>query len=361
MSREHNETGLEIAVIGMAGRFPGAGDIGLFWENLKHGVESLCFFADKEFEEEGIDAGLLEDPGYVKSGGGILEDKEYFDAPFFGYSAMEAELMDPQVRVFHECAWHALENAAYDPFSYSGLIGLYAGASFNFYWEALTWLYGKMEILGDFASSLLIDRDYLCTRVSYNLDLKGPGVIVKTACSTSLTAVHMACQGILNGECDMALAGGVTITRLSAGGYRYQEGMVLSPDGHCRAFDAKAQGTAGGDGAGIVVLKRLEDALRDGDYIHAVIKGTAINNDGARKAGYTAPSVMGQAEVISEALHVAEVDPESITYVETHGTGTSVGDPIEIEALKMAFNTGKKGFCKIGSVKSNVGHLDSAA
>jgi amino acid adenylation domain-containing protein len=361
MSSEPNQTGLEIAVIGMAGRFPGAQGIEQFWENLKNGVESIHFYTDEELIEAGVDPGLLENPNYVRSGGGMLEGKEYFDASFFGYSVAEAELMDPQLRVFHECAWTALENAGYEPFSYSGLIGLYAGASFNFFWEALAWFSGKTEVMGEFASMLLIDRDYLCTRVSYNLDLKGPSVIVKTACSTSLVALHLACQGILNGECDMALAGGVTITRLTDTGYLYEEGMVRSPDGHCRAFDAKAKGFIGGDGVGIVVLKRLEDALKDGDYIHAVIKGTAINNDGIRKVGYTAPSVVGQADVIIEAQQVAEVDPVTITYVETHGTGTAVGDPIEIEALKMAFDTDKKRFCGIGSIKTNFGHLDSAA
>jgi len=357
----NSETGLEVAVIGMTVRFPGAKNIEEFWKNIRNGVESIAFFAEEELLAEGIKPDQLHNPDYVKCGGGLLENKEYFDASFFGYSAVEAEMMDPQLRIFHECSWHALEHAGYDPFSYDGLIGLYAGASFNIFWEAAAFIAGRVDVLGAFATGLLIDRDYLCTRVSYTLNLKGPSVVVKTACSTSLVAVHMACQAILNGECDIALAGGVTITRLSKAGYLYMEDMIASLDGHCRVFDARANGTLPGDGIGIVVLKRLQDAIDEGDAIYAIIKGTAINNDGIRKAGYTAPSITGQCEVIQDALHLAEVNPETISYVECHGTGTVVGDPIEIEALKRAFNTDKKRFCAIGSVKSNLGHLDSAA
>lgn len=361
MSTNQTQTGLEIAVIGMAGRFPGARDINQFWYNLKNGLESITFYSNEELLDAGVNPELLKNPAYVKGGRGILEDKEYFDASFFGYSAVETELMDPQMRIFHECAWHALENAGYDPFSYDGIIGLYAGASFNLPWEMSSVFSERRNVLGNFATWLLIDRDFLCTRVSYNLNLKGPSVIVKTACSTSLTATHMGCQAILNGECDMALAGGVSITQLEKSGYLYKENMINSLDGHCRAFDAQANGFIEGEGVGIVVLKRLEEAAADRDHIYAVIKGTAANNDGIRKAGYTAPSIDGQSQVISEALQVAEVEPETITYVETHGTGTVVGDPIEIEGLKTAYNTDKKGFCRVGSVKTNIGHLDSAA
>jgi acyl transferase domain-containing protein/acyl carrier protein len=254
-----------------------------------------------------------------------------------------------------------LENAGYDPFTYDKLIGIYAGASNNLNWEAAALLSGKTSILGEFTTQLLLDRDYLCTRISYQLNLKGPAVVVKTACSTSLAAVHLASQSILSGECEMALAGGVSINRIRKEGYMYREGMIFSRDGHCRAFDEKSPGTVVGSGAGVVVLKRLEDADADNDTILAVIKGSAINNDGIRKAGYTAPSIDGQCEVICDALQIADVHPETITYVETHGTGTSVGDPIEIEALKLAFNTTKKQYCRIGSVKNNVGHLDAAA
>jgi phthiocerol/phenolphthiocerol synthesis type-I polyketide synthase E len=355
------EAGFNIAVIGMVGRFPGAKNIEQFWENLKAGKESITFYSDEELLEIGIIPEVLENPNYVKTGGGILEDKEFFDASFFGYSSIEAELMDPQIRIFHECCWHALEDSGYNPYTYNGLIGLYAGASSNLNWEAFALFSSKSEILGGYALNLLINRDFLCSRVSYILNLKGPSVVVKTACSTSLVAVHMACQAILNGECDMALAGGVTIVRLFRTGYLYQQGLIASSDGHCKAFDAKATGTIGGDGIGLVMLKSLEDALEDGDHIYAVVRGTAINNDGLRKTGFTAPSIDGQSEVIYEAIQVAEVEPETISYVEAHGTGTPVGDPIEIEGLKTAFDTEKKQYCRIGSVKTNIGHLDSAA
>jgi acyl transferase domain-containing protein len=363
MKENYNETdlnGLEIAVIGMAGRFPGARHLDELWENLKKGKESISFFTDEELEGLGVDRALLENPHYVKSNS-FLEDKEYFDASFFGYLPNEAEIMDPQIRLFHECAWETLESAGYDPGIYKGLIGVYAGIGPSFHWEALTLLSGRSEILGAFESSQFSSKDYLCTRVSYKLDLKGPSFVVDTACSTSLVTIHLACQGLLNGECDMALAGGVKVTHLRQPGYLYQEGMIMSPDGHCRAFDAKANGTVGGEGIGIALLKRLEDAKNDGDFIHALIKGSAINNDGIRKVGYTAPSVEGQMLVIKAALHMAEVEPETIGYIETHGTGTVLGDPIEIKALKRAFASNKKRFCALGSVKTNIGHLDRAA
>jgi acyl transferase domain-containing protein/acyl carrier protein len=354
-------TGLEIAVIGMQGRFPGAKDLDEFWRNLKNGIESTAFFSEEELIEAGIETDLVMDQGYVKSRGTILDNKDYFDAAFFGYTPVEAETMDPQTRLFLETSWQALEDAGVDPGAYEGLIGLYGGSSWNFHWETRVHLSRQTQPLGEFASWLLYNRDNLCTLISYKLGLKGPSLFVKTTCSTSLAAVHLACQAILSGECEIALAGGVSITNWKKTGYLYQEGMILSPDGHCRAFDAEAKGTVSGEGVGIVVLKRLVEALEDRDHIHAVIKGTAVNNDGSRKIGYTAPSIPGQADVIREALHVADVEPESITYVETHGTGTPVGDPIEIEALKTAFKTDKKRFCRIGSVKTNIGHLDAAA
>ncbi|HLP58991.1 MAG TPA: polyketide synthase, partial [Candidatus Deferrimicrobium sp.] len=346
-------TGLEIAVIGMAGRFPGANDIHEFWQNLKNGVESFTFFTEQELLDTGVQPELIRDPNYVKSCGGVMENKEYFDAAFFGFKPTEAEIMDPQIRIFLQCTWHALEDAGYAPGTYNGLIGVYAGSSSNFRWEALTYASGRINILGPFTSSLYSHRDYLCTHVSYNLGLKGPSLYVKTACSTSLVAVHLAYQAILNGECDMALAGGVSISNGEKSGYLYQEGMIVSPDGHNRTFDARGKGTVGGEGAGVVLLKRLEEAIEDGDHIYAIVKGTAIGNDGSRKIGFTAPSIDGQADVIREAFHVANVAPESITYIEAHGTATPVGDPIEIEALKMAFKTDKRGFCAIGSVKTN--------
>jgi 3-oxoacyl-(acyl-carrier-protein) synthase/acyl carrier protein len=354
------ETGLEIAVIGMAGRFPGATDIHKFWDNLKNKVESIAFFSDDDLLEAGVDPLLLENPHYVKAGG-IMEDIEYFDATFFGYTPREAEIMEPQVRIFHECTWTALEDAGYDPLSYKGLIGLYAGATPDLGWQARALLSGKSHSLGDFAVSQLTQKEFLTLRVSYKLNLNGPSLFIYTACSTSLVAIHLGYQALLNGECDIALAGGVTVVRLAKSGYIYEEGMIESPDGHCRAFDAGARGLVGGDGVGVVVLRRLRDAVSEGDHIYAVIKGSAINNDGMQKAGFTAPSAKGQAEVIKMAMQMAGAEPESIGYVETHGTGTELGDPVEIEGLKLAFNTNKKGFCGIGSVKTNLGHVDCAA
>jgi len=361
VKKSSTRTGLEVAVIGMAGRFPHAKNIDEFWDNIKDGVEPISFLSQEELNEYKIGPELLENPNFVKSIGGVLEDKEFFDASFFGYTPKEAAIMHPQLRIFHECAWEALENAGYDPDSYDGLIGLFAGASTSFYWEGLCVLSGQSSELGPMAARFLSDKDHLSTKISHKLNLKGASFTINTACSTALVAIHLACRTLLSGDCDIVLAGGVSVRAEENIGYIYEENMIVSPDGHCRAFDAQAKGTIGGDGIGIVVLKLLEDALEDGDYIHAVVKGSAFNNDGSRKVGYTAPSVDGQAEVIRTAHRLAEVEPESITYIETHGTGTELGDPIEIAGLKLAFNTNKKGFCGIGSVKTNMGHLDAAA
>ncbi len=367
MTKADGGTGLEIAVIGMSGRFPGAKHLDEFWENLKHGVESLRFYTEEELERCGVDLELLRNPDYVKAGGGILEDIDYFDAGFFGYSPNEAMMMDPQMRIFHECAWEALEHAGYDPGTYNKKIGVYAGASTSFKWEVQVSLSGKVDEVGRFAVNMLASSNFLCTRLAYKLNLKGPSYTVQTACSTSLVAIVLACQGILTGQCNMALAGGVSVSsakgRVSAApsGYIYKEGMVRSADGHCRAFDVNARGTVAGEGVGVVILKLLEEAIADRDTIHAVIKGFAINNDGSRKVGYTAPSIEGQAEVIQAAHLMAEIEPGSITYIETHGTGTVLGDMAEVEALKQAFPDGKKGTCGIGSLKTNIGHLDAAA
>jgi len=351
----------EIAIIGMSGRFPGAQDVDSFWQNLRNGIESITFFSDEELLAEGIDPALLNEPNYVKANG-ILEDIELFDAAFFGYSPGEAEILDPQQRLFLECAVGAIENAGYDVNRIKGQVGVFAGISISDY--LLNHIFSHqslMESVGEFPLLLANDKDFLSTRISYKLNLTGPSINVQTACSTSLVAVHLASQSLRNGECDIALAGGVSIQTPQKVGYLYQPDMIVSPDGHCRAFDAKAQGTIGGSGVGIVVLKRLDQALADGDYIHAVIKGSAINNDGALKVGYTAPSVDGQAAAIAEAMR--EVDPETITYIETHGTGTTLGDPIEVAAMTQAYQqrTQKKGFCAIGAVKTNVGHLNAAA
>jgi acyl transferase domain-containing protein len=353
----------EIAIIGMAGNFPGAKNVDSFWQNLRDGLESISFFTDEELVSTGTDPAILNDTRYVKANS-VLEDIELFDAAFFGFTPREAEITDPQHRLFLECVWQALESAGYDSETYTGQIGLYAGVAISSY--LFLNLYPNREFMESvdlFQTLIGNDKDHLPTQISYKLNLKGPSVNVQTTCSTSLVAVHLACQSLLNGESDIAVAGGVSIKVQQQEGYYYQEGGILSPDGHCRAFDANAQGTIFGNGLGVVVLKRLEDALCDRDYIHAVIKGSAINNDGSLKVGYTAPSVEGQREVILEALALAEVEPETISYIEAHGTGTSLGDPIEIEALTQAFRTStdNKGFCAIGSVKTNVGHLNTAA
>jgi len=351
-----------IAVIGMSGRFPGARNVDEFWRNLCEGVEAISHFEPSELEISG-DAAVIHDSRYV-SCKAILEDVELFDASFFGYTPREAELADPQQRLFLQCAWEALENAGYDPQRYTGSIGLFGGSSFNHY--LLVNLLSNRELIdssGFLQTSIRNRTDHLTTNVAYKLNLKGPCVTVQTACSTSLVAAHMASQSLLNHECDIALAGGSSLSLPQKAGYLYQEGGILSPDGHCRAFDAKAQGTVTGSGVGIVVLKRLEDALADRDNIDAVILGSAIGNDGSSKVGYTAPSIDGQAQVIAEAQAVAGVEADSITYVEAHGTGTKMGDPIEVAALHQVFKerTQRKGFCALGSVKTNIGHLDTAA
>ncbi|MBO3461240.1 type I polyketide synthase [Aetokthonos hydrillicola] len=354
---------LAIAIIGMSGRFPGAKNVDELWENLQNGVELISDFSEQELLDAKVNQTLLCNPNYVKYGS-VLSDIELFDASFFNCSSREAMIMDPQQRLFLECSYEALENAGYNSEIYSGAVGVYAGMSMNTY--LLNNLYGNpkvWELVDGFQLLLGNANDHLSTRVSYKLNLSGPSLDVQTACSTSLVAVHLACQSLLSGESDMALAGGVSVRVPQKTGYLYQEGMILSPDGHCRAFDAKAAGTVGGNGVGVVVLKRLGDAIADGDYIHAIIKGSAINNDGANKVGYTAPSVDGQAAVISEAHAVARIDPKTITYIETHGTGTPLGDPIEIAALTKAFS-GKihlKSAIAIGSIKTNMGHLDAAA
>ena len=351
-----------IAIIGMAGRFPGARNVGEFWTNLKAGAESISFFSDDEVESNGLNADVLKDSRLVKAAG-VLDDVDLFAASFFGYSPREAEITDPQQRLFLECAWEAFENAGYDVEKFSGLIGVYAGTSMNTY---LLNLYANAELvnsIGPLQIGMANDKDFLSTRVSYKLNLKGPSLTVQTACSTSLVAVHLAAQSLLDGQCDMALAGGVSVTLPQKTGYLYQEGGIHSPDGHCRAFDINGGGFVKGNGVGAVVLKRLEDALDDGDNICAIIRGSAINNDGSMKVGYTAPSELGQAEVIASALAIAGVAPETISYIEAHGTATPIGDPIEIAALNRVFgaNGNAKSRCAIGSVKTNIGHLDAAA
>jgi len=354
----------DIAIVGIAAHLPGATDPQVYWNNLREGIESIRRLSEAELLAAGESPERMRHRNYVPAAA-VLDGFEQFDADFFGFSPKEAAIMDPQHRQFLEVAWEALESAGHPPESFPGAIAVYAGCGMGsyFYFNICS----NPDLVANTGMFLLRhtgnDKDFLSTRVSHIFDLKGPSVNIQTACSTSLVAVHYACQALLSGECDMALAGGVTIELPHARGYVFQDGEILSPDGHCHAFDHRAQGTVFGSGAGAVALRRLEDALKDGDHIWAVIKGTAVNNDGAAKAGYLAPSVDGQAKAIAEAQAVAGVSADTIDYVECHGTGTYLGDPIEVAALTQAFQetTSENGFCRIGSVKTNIGHLDTAA
>ncbi|MEA5417818.1 beta-ketoacyl synthase N-terminal-like domain-containing protein [Spirulina sp. CCNP1310] len=359
--------GSRIAIIGMAGRFPGANNIDELWQNVKNGVESITFFSDQELLAAGVSPQLLNDPNYVKASP-TLPDLGKFDAFFFDYSAKEALYMDPQQRVFLECAWEALEQAGYAAGSSDYTIGIYGGSSISLY-LLNNIIYDNHVYAGHMTSSRESAvfggnvPESLTTRVAYKLNLTGPAVHLSTACSTSLVAVHSACQSLLNGECEIALAGGVSYLGSQTQGYLYEEGLVLSPDGHCRSFDAQGKGTLWANGVGLVVLKMLDEAIADGDTIHGVICGSAVNNDGNVKVSHSAPSVEGQARAIYQAQAVAEIDPETITYIEAHGTATALGDPIEIAALTQAFRakTDQTGYCAVGSLKSNLGHLSEAS
>src|SRR6266566_4910823 len=376
-----------LAIIGMSGRFPGANTVQQFWRNVAGGVKSIRFFRQEELEATGVDPALLKHPNYVKAGA-VLEGIEQFDAAFFGFTPREAATMDPQHRLFLECAWEALENAAYDPQSYRGLIGVFGGAAFCTYYvnnlfsnPTFVDVVGPLQVGGEnedgsAGPSYQVDNDHvslsvstgnqndsLASTVSYRLNLKGPSFTVQTFCSTSLVATHLACQSLLNYECDLALAGGSAISVPHLSGYIYKEGGIVSPDGQCRTFDAHAQGSVLGNGVGVVALKRLAEALQDGDHIYAIIRGSAVNNDGSLRVSYTAPGLEGQAAVIAEALGHAGVAAESISYIEAHGTATPLGDAVELAAMQKAFglHIHKKQFCAIGSVKPNVGHLDRAS
>jgi len=359
---EENSKNL-VAIIGMAGKFPKAHNIHEFWSNLVEGRDCISKFTTEELIEAGESTELIAHPDYVAAKG-ILKDSLSFDASFFGYSPAEAATIDPQQRLFLETCWSALEDGAAIKYRSSVPIGVFGSASMSTYLldcmakdPSINTRYDSFQLL------LGNDKDFLTTRVSFKLNLTGPSIVVQTACSSSLTATHLACQSLKDGECDLALAGGVSLNFPQKKGYLFKQGMVLSPDGKCRPFDDNAKGTVEGTGVGVVLLKRLEDALEDGDHIYAVIHGTACNNDGVEKIGYTAPSLDGQAAVINETLQYAGIHPENITYIEAHGTGTPLGDPIEISALSRAFSeqTAKTGFCAIGSVKSNIGHLNAAA
>src|ERR1700730_12137326 len=352
-----------IAIIGMAGRFPGARNLDEFWQNISNGVEILDTMSEAEMDAAGIPSDVRSNPNFVPKYT-TLQDADLFDASFFEMSPREAQILDPQQRIFLECAWEALENAGYSPPGAEQAIGVYAGVSMNSYVISQMLRNPRFAAtVGGYQIMLGNDKDFLCTRVSYELDLRGPSLTIQSACSTSLVAVTVACQALDARECDIALAGGVSVTFPQRTGYTFEEGMILSPDGHCRPFDIDARGTRGGAGAGIVVVKRLSDALADRNTIHAVIRGVAINNDGAGKAGYTAPSIDGQVEVIAMAQALAGIEPRTISYIEAHGTGTQLGDPIEIAALTKVFRAASPdiGFCRIGSLKANIGHLDAAA
>lgn len=351
-----------IAIIGMTGRFPGADNLEKFWSNLCHGVESISKLTTEQLKSAGVDDALMAASNYVRAKG-VLANPELFDAEFFEINPKEAEYSDPQHRLFLECVWEALENAGYDPSNYDGAMGVYAGSASSSYLQHYL-LPNKRLVnsIGDYLLQIANEKDFLTTKVSYKLNLKGPSVVVQSACSTSLVAVCLACDHLLSHQCDIAIAGGATIY-LPQGGYLYQEGMIVSPDGRCRPFDAEAKGTVPGNGVGVVILKRYQEALKDGDHIYALIKGYGVSNDGSQKVGYSAPGIDGQSQAICRAIAMSGVDPETIGYLEAHGTGTGLGDPIEVKALKIAFEqyTQSKGYCALGSVKSNIGHLFETA
>ena len=362
MNEEINNkyTGLEVAVIGLSGRFPGANDVQEFWHNLLEGKELIKFFTKEELIIKGLSSLEIEDEKFVPAYG-EMDGADNFDAAFFNYLPDEARLMDPQIRIYHQCVWHALEDSGYNPESFSGRIGLFSGASENVIWRAYALLAASSSGANNFLKDQLSNRDFLSTLISYKLNLKGPSINVSTACSTSLVAIHTAIRSLLTGECEMAVAGGVSFFSTIKKGYFFEEGMINSADGHCRTFDEKSSGTVSGDGAGAVVLKKLKDAIKDNDNIYAVVKGSAVNNDGLRKVGYSSPSVEGQMECIKLAHKVSRVSTDTISYIEAHGTATSLGDAIEIEALNNVFKNCERRSCGIGSVKTNIGHLDAAA
>jgi phthiocerol/phenolphthiocerol synthesis type-I polyketide synthase E len=362
MPHSYESEGFEVAIIGMAGRFPGARSLEEYWNNIRNGVESIRILNAGELAARGVTPERSSAPNFVPAAA-QAPDTDLFAASFFGYSPREAELMDPQHRVFLECAWEAVENAGYAPRSLEGLTGVFAGASLSAYMLFNLLASGGSGRDDEFQAMIGSDKDFLSTRLAYKLNLHGPSFTVQSGCSTSLVAIHLAVQNLLTYQCDMAIAGGASIGVPQRVGYEYEPNGILSPDGRNRAFDAQAAGTVFGEGVGTIVLKRLEDALRDRDSIHALILGTAINNDGSAKIGFTAPSVEGQASVISKSLAVAGVSADTVSYVEAHGTATALGDPVEMAALTKAFRqtTDRRNFCGVGSVKSNIGHLDAAA
>lgn len=362
VKKDRNKAGNgDIAIIGMAARFPGTNTIDEFWDMLTEGRETISFFTDAELDPS-IPPSVKNDPTYVKARG-VIDKADEFDAEFFGFNPRAAELMDPQQRVFLEIAWEALENTGYLPQRHSGLVGVFAGCGYNTYFTNNVLAHPNLvEKNGQFNIRLLNEKDYIATRTAYNLNLTGPAVAVYSACSTSLLAIAQAVSSIRDGQCDIALAGAASITSPLKSGHFYEEGSIMSSDGHCRPFDAKATGTVFSDGAGVVLLKSREAAERDGDTIYAIIKGIGVNNDGADKGSFSGPSAQGQAGAVSMAINDAGIEASSISYIEAHGTATPLGDPIEIEGLNLAFGVQEqKQFCAIGSVKSNLGHLTAAS
>lgn len=363
MSSNKKNNPTEIAIIGMSAKFPEAPSLKAFWDLLIQGKNATRFFTKDELMDAGYDEDEITDPDFLPTLGSILEDKDKFDAHFFGLTPNEALFLEPQIRVFLQAAWHALEDAgaAGDTKMKAQRTGVFAGASNAFLWQARTVLSGKSQDIGAFSSQVLVNKDFIAGQASYLLNLTGPSMSVNTACSTSLAAIHMACQSLINGECDQALAGGSSLHYERCGGFKATAGTVMSSDGYLRAFDESADGMIAGEGVGLVVLKKVEDAIRDNDRIYGIIKGSAINNDGKRKAGFTAPGIQGQCEVIKSAQKKAGIAPEQIQYIETHGSGTPLGDLVEVEALTEAFESKLRGYCGIGSVKTNIGHTDAAA
>lgn len=347
----------DIAIIGMSGVFPKSANIDQLWNHLLNGDELIHFYSEKELEQLGIDPAAEKQQVFASA---HLEHGDTFDHSFFGFTSEEAFYMDPQIRKFFEHSWLAIEDAGYDITSLEERVGVFAAASDNLNWRAYT-NFAQPKNINPFFLGQISNKNYMNTLLSYKLNLRGPSYCVNTACSSSLVAIHLACRNLLLRECSMAIAGASRITTTKEIGYTYQPGMIFSKDGHCKAFDAAASGTISGEGVGVVVLKRLEDALNDKDPIYAVIKSSITNNDGANKIGFTAPSVEGQYDCIRQSHHVAKIDPATISFVETHGTGTDLGDSIEIESLNKAFSFNTEKHCAIGSVKSNMGHLDAAA
>ncbi len=355
-----DNTGQEFAIIGMSCRVPEADNWRTFWNNLIRGKESIHFYEDNELERLGINKSKLSKKNYVKAKS-VVNNKGSFDNLFFKYSNKEAELMNPSHRIFHENVWEALEDAGYTPSEVDGRISIYAGVGDDTNWKAYAMLKNMEEIVDEMTLNFISSKDHLASLIAHKFNLQGAAYSINTACSSSLAAIHLACRGLLMGEAKLAIAGGVSIATRKQHGYEYKEELIYSSDGHCRAFDDEADGTVGSEGSGVVVLKKLNDAIADNDHIYAVIKGSSANNDGNRKVGYAAPSILGQAECIKETHKVSNVKPETISFIEAHGTGTKIGDPIEVEALNLAFNKNNTHDCVLGSVKTNFGHTDSAS